>query len=171
MSEKEEWVTIDGWRGAYEVSSLGRVRSVSRLVSNGTGHRLLLERTIRQAPDQTGRLFVALYASSQRTLKPVHVLVAEAFHGARPDGKVCRHLNGNELDNRATNLKWGTPSENAHDQVAHGVHFQARKTHCPQGHEYSEGNTIVTKSNRRRCRACNKAECRRRRETRRDADE
>jgi len=46
----------------------------------------------------------------------VHDLILRAFHGARPHGLVCRHLNGNKFDNRAGNLRWGTYEENGNDR-------------------------------------------------------
>ena len=49
----------------------------------------------------------------------VHVLVLEAFMGLRP-GLKCRHLNGDPLDNRLANLRWGTQAENCADTVRHG---------------------------------------------------
>ena len=51
----------------------------------------------------------------------VHTLVLNAFVGERPQGMVCRHLNGNPLDNRLCNLKWGTPQENTQDSIRHGT--------------------------------------------------
>lgn len=44
----------------------------------------------------------------------VHILVAEAFLGPRPGGmEECRHLDGDKLNNRADNLRWGTRPGNA----------------------------------------------------------
>lgn len=53
--------------------------------------------------------------------EPVHKLVLETFVGIRPNGMVCRHLNGNSLDNRLLNLCWGTPQENVRDSMKHGT--------------------------------------------------
>lgn len=53
--------------------------------------------------------------------EPVHKLVLEVFVGERPEGMVCRHLNGNPLDNRLLNLCWGTPKQNAQDSIRHGT--------------------------------------------------
>ncbi|TDL05607.1 hypothetical protein EUA05_17955 [Mycobacterium paragordonae] len=51
----------------------------------------------------------------------VHTLVCTAFHGPRPDGMECRHLNDVKADNRAENLCWGTMSENHEDAVRNGL--------------------------------------------------
>lgn len=56
-----------------------------------------------------------------RHKEPVHKLVLCAFVGPRGDGLVCRHLNGNALDNRLENLCWGTVKENAQDAIRHGT--------------------------------------------------
>ena len=53
--------------------------------------------------------------------EPVHKLVLETFVGDRPEGMVCRHINGNSLDNRLHNLCWGTPQQNAQDSIRHGT--------------------------------------------------
>ena len=54
-------------------------------------------------------------------VEPVHKLILEAYVGRRPKGYVCRHLNGDALDNEPTNLCWGTPKENAQDAMRHGT--------------------------------------------------
>jgi Trp operon repressor len=59
--------------------------------------------------------------TGKRAKASVHVLVCEAFHGPRPEGMVVRHRNGNNQDNRADNLCWGTPAENYADRDAHGT--------------------------------------------------
>ena len=51
----------------------------------------------------------------------VHTLILNTFVGERPKGMLCRHLNGNPLDNRLCNLKWGTPQENVQDSIRHGT--------------------------------------------------
>src|SRR5262249_12949164 len=67
-----------------------------------------------------------------------------------------RHLNGIRTDNRPENLAWGTKSENMQDAVRHGTHLETRKTHCPEGHEYTPENTIMGGRNRksRGCKKC-----------------
>lgn len=71
----------------------------------------------------------------------MHVLVAAAWLGPRPDGLVIRHLDGNSRNNDVRNLAYGTPAENVRDTVRHGTHPEASKTHCYRGHEFTEDNT------------------------------
>lgn len=51
----------------------------------------------------------------------VHRLVLEAAVGPCPQGMEARHLNGDREDNRASNLAWGTPQQNAEDKRRHGT--------------------------------------------------
>jgi hypothetical protein len=59
----------------------------------------------------------------------VHRLVLCSFVGPRPVGMVCRHLNGNQKDNRLENLAWGTIAENNRDRVKHGTIPRAERHH------------------------------------------
>ena len=51
----------------------------------------------------------------------VHTAVLLAFVSSKPQGMECRHLNGNCLDNRLSNLCWGTHQENMQDEIRHGT--------------------------------------------------
>lgn len=82
---------------AYLVSDAGRVRRIA-------GGILKPQRNTR------GYLKVHLGRGRQRL---VHALVAEAFHGPRPLGHDCDHLNFDRHDNRAGNLRWLRSTENA----------------------------------------------------------
>ena len=61
-------------------------------------------------------------------------------------------------------LFWGTQSDNMRDAAAKGrLHntFQTAKTHCPQGHEYTEENTFLGSKGERACRICSREYSRR----------
>lgn len=102
---EETWIDIEGY--PYQVSSLGRVRR-----NNGN----TLKTRIHQ-----GYEVVNLSKHNRKRTFSVHCLVATAFHGSRPQGKQARHLDGNSLNNRETNLVWGTCLENARDKILHGT--------------------------------------------------
>lgn len=138
----EQWRQVPGVSPAYEVSDLGRVRSLKRYA--GTNLRVLATPL-----DSRGRPSVCIDRKARR----VHQLVALAFLGPRPEGMEVRHLDGDMTNNRLSNLAYGTHAENIADQVRHGTHHMATRTHCPKGHEYTPENTLTWKSSRT-CREC-----------------
>lgn len=71
-------------------------------------------------------------------------------------------MDGDRLNPALANLAYGTASENARDMRRHGTDPNLRKTHCPQGHEYTPENTYVTpkRPNARYCRTCHAAHSR-----------
>lgn len=134
----EEWRPIVGWPG-YLVSDQGRVISMKRKSP----------RVLHSFPDRRGGYpVVSLSTGGACRNAKVHVLVAAAFIGPRPEGMDIRHLDGDVTNNRPSNLRYGTRSENMRDALRHGTHAQARKTHCPSGHPYSPENTRVVKGGR-----------------------
>ena len=97
----------------------------------------------------------------------VHALVTTAFHGQKPSpSHVVCHWDGERLNNAASNLRWGTLSDNLHDAVRHGTHAMSIKTHCAQGHQFSAENTYMY-GNKRQCRPCSRI--RRRKPARQEA--
>lgn len=64
---------------------------------------------------------LGLLVNGHRKTFAVHVMVAETWHGPRPLGMQAAHGNGNPSDNRAVNLRWATPTENAADKILHGT--------------------------------------------------
>jgi hypothetical protein len=90
----------------------------------------------------------------------VHRLIALTFLGPRPSGQEVRHLDGDALNAAASNLAYGTRSENNLDKRSHGTDHNASKTHCPKGHPYAGHNllTIPSRPAARYCRTCNVAQ-------------
>lgn len=151
----ERWRPVVDWEGLYEVSDQGQVRSLDRVVVRSNGRTQPIHgRVLRSGANAKGYLYLNLKDGPRRKTAPVHRLVAEAWHGPCPEDLQCRHLDGNKLNNNPSNLKWGTPSENIYDRVAHGTDRNARKTHCPAGHEYTEENTYWHPRCGRKCRTC-----------------
>lgn len=114
--------TIEIWKPIpdhypYEASNLGNIR-------NGK-----TEKTIK--PVLTGckrKQYLAVYAGGGRksTKKKVHILVLKAFMGHSADGYCALHRNDDQFDNRIENLYWGTPKDNAQDQIRLGNFFYSR---------------------------------------------
>lgn len=149
----EEWRVIPSFPD-YEASSLGRIKSHRR-----GGPKILKGRVNRFGYWQVNVINPDKVAKT----RPVHSLVAEAFHGPRPEGLDVRHLNGISTDCRPENLEYATTSQNMYDKVLHGTHMWANKTHCPQNHPYEGDNLYVTPQGGRQCRACRREKAERRR--------
>ena len=122
----EQWRTIPGYEGSYEVSDQGRVRSVDRVVHcaaskhhpNGRIRRFP-GRLLKGDRDKDGYIHVLLHCAPSKERKAVHQLVLEAFVGPCPPGQECRHLDGKRARNALDNLCWGTPAENGQDRADH----------------------------------------------------
>jgi hypothetical protein len=117
----EVWKDIPGHEGEYQVSDMGRVKSMPRrvrLVASGIETtRLVSERILRPGKTASGHVSVALGLGNSRL---VHQLVLEAFVGPRPERHEVLHLNHIPSDNRLVNLKYGTRSENLRMDYAAG---------------------------------------------------
>jgi hypothetical protein len=153
--DPEEWRPVVGYEGAYEVSNQGRVRSLDRTIIDKRGNSKRLQGKVMKPYVSADRYHeVHLQESGRRELVRLHTLVLEAFVGPRPDLAAACHNDGDGGNNRLSNLRWDSYSENNLDLVRHGVHWQARKTHCKHGHEFSPGNTITNECGQRRCKTC-----------------
>ena len=155
------WRSVVGYEGIYEVSDSGEVRSLPRTHVTRSGIQRHVSGRMLRPGVARGYKLVSLYRENVGQTRTIHRLVMAAFVGPLPEGMATRHLNGNALDNHLSNLAYGTFSENESDSIAHGTHFQASKTHCKQGHEFTPENTIKTDT-QRRCRACTSEWARRR---------
>ena len=117
----EEWKDVPGFDGRYQVSDLGRVRSVDRPVRctscRGEEVRIARGRVLRPCSVPTGHLRVPL---GRGALRSVHALVAEAFIGPRPPGCDVAHLDGNPRNNVPSNLGYATRTENNRHVALHG---------------------------------------------------
>lgn len=164
---KENWKPVVGYEELYEVSDQGRVRSLDREVrveyQHGPVVKKLKGREIKPSANKSGHLQVCLCREGQRVMRQVHRLVLEAFRGSCPPGHECCHWDDDPTNNRLDNLRWGTKSENELDKVRNGNNHHARKTHCPQGHEYTPENTyaLPSRPTARYCRECHRAKQRR----------
>ena len=109
----EIWKDIKGYEGYYQVSNLGRIRSLDRW---GKGIKKFYKgKIISQSKHPTGYMMVSLCKdASARTFK-VHRLIAEAFI-PNPENKPCiDHINTIRDDNRIENLRWCTHKENVNN--------------------------------------------------------
>lgn len=146
----EAWAFIPGYEGAYQASSLGRVRSVNRTIIRGGRPVRLRGVLLAQTTGNKGYKQVNL---ANGTTRRVHRLVAAAFLGSQ-DALQVRHLDGDPANNRLENLAYGTNAVNQQDSVRHGTHFLARQSECVNGHSLSGANLHVNPRGERVCRTC-----------------
>lgn len=106
----------------YEVSSLGRVRSVTReLLGRWGSTRTVPGRLKALAASSNGYLFFGLSDKSSQKPCYVHKAVLLTFVGDPKPGQEACHNNGDKADNRLENLRWDTRSKNALDKIGHGT--------------------------------------------------
>jgi hypothetical protein len=130
----EEWRDVPRWEGFYQASSLGRIRSVRRVVEFKMRGRLTTQifpsRLIAAAVNAEGYRVCVFARSGKNENIQFSVAVCAAFNGARPSGMVAAHNNGDRLDDRAENLRWATPRENSADMIRHGNVARGEASHA-----------------------------------------
>ena len=117
----EEWRAVVG-HPRYEVSSLGRVRSLDMMVQNKPGRRRFLKpgRILSPCRLRNGYILVTMAMDGVLTRKPVHHLVLCAFVRPPERGEECDHKDFNPSNNRLDNLRWMTHLENVQHSNAAG---------------------------------------------------
>lgn len=126
---QEEWRPVVGYDGLYEVSSLGRVRSLNRTITYpsrwGTQSSRLAKGTLLKPKRIKDNYLSVCLGDGSGSVYYAHVahLVAAAFIGPRPSGQQVCHNDGNNQNNTVVNLRYDTPSGNCADRRRHGTHL------------------------------------------------
>lgn len=121
--DEEIWKPIRGLEGHYEVSNLGRIRSLDRDVPMRGGLWNIKGRIMKQRRHgRTGYMMIAIRLIGKTLL--VHRLVAKAFVPNPYHKPTVNHINGIKSDNRAINLEWCSYKEN--NQHAYDIGIKAR---------------------------------------------
>lgn len=159
----EEWRDIPGYEGFYMASSLGRIKSVYRIVDNGRNtFRPVKEKILIGIPTAYGYFTCNLYKNSNRKTKAIHQLVAAAFleHKIDKHNFVVNHIDGNGKNNNLSNLELRTNRENCtvcyrknQDSVTSGFigvcwdeyigRWNARITYNGKGHHLGSFNSEI----------------------------
>lgn len=138
----EEWKSVQGFEGLYEVSNMGRVKALEKTWVSGVNGCI-----VRSKPEHImagglmrGYQVVTFNKNGKQSTPKVHKLVATAFIiNDRPlERTQINHKNGIKTDNRQANLEWVTPQENSIHSIVTGLqvprrrgqHSQAKRIKC-----------------------------------------
>jgi hypothetical protein len=135
---QEIWKDIPGLEGLYQASTLGRIRSLDRIIIRGASrtrgpHKAKMKgRIISPVSRKDEYLVVPL--GKRLPCKRVHQLIAEVFIPNPEKKQMINHINGNRKDNRIENLEWCTNQENqihARDTLgSFDIVHNSRKIRC-----------------------------------------
>ena len=129
----EEWRSVVGWEGTYEVSSLGQVRSIPRTIVTKSGVKAHLEgRYLSLKPNERGYVMVSLSRDGRGTTTQVHRIVANAFIPNVNGLQEIDHVNGVRNDNRVSNLRWSSRIDNCKNRVFDGCRQTVEPYIAPQ---------------------------------------
>lgn len=125
---EEIWKDIKEYEGLYQVSNLGRIRSLDRYRKTGISGYIQRGRILIGSKRGPGYLGVSLTKKDVKKSVLIHRIVAETFI-PNPDGKKeVNHKNGIKTDNRVMNLEWSTRKENEKHSYVAGLSRARRGT-------------------------------------------
>ena len=125
---EEIWRDIPNYEGLYQVSNLGRIKSLPKIINNGRSYGKIMvsnEKIMKPRYDKDGYLRIGITKNKKQKIICVHRLVAFAFIPNPQNKKQINHINGIKDDNKLENLEWVTNSENQ----LHSIYKLGNKPH------------------------------------------
>lgn len=160
--ENEIWIDVLGFDGLYEVSNLGRVKSLGRWVSNGKSERWVKEKILRQAKQKKdNRLSVMLSQNNIAKSYQISTIVYYSFNPDKMNDNLrdeVYHKNKIQDDNRLVNLGYNKKQGTSYKisiKLGNVKHLEkARKA----VHKYTKETAIIKNGivTHRKCKKCNK---------------
>ena len=120
--EEEIWKAIEGYEGIYEVSNIGRLKSLDKIRNHPhTGPSFHPGKILSRKSSNNTYTKINLFKEGISKSFPIHRLVANAFVPNSFNKPFVNHINGIKNDNRAINLEWATQSENIQHAFDNGL--------------------------------------------------
>lgn len=133
--KKEIWKDIEEYKGLYQVSNLGKIKSLARNTKNQYSYQ---ERLLKEILDKDGYCVINLHNGCKVKTHKVHRLVANAFLGKKENLEV-NHKDGNKKNNCVENLEWCTSQENT-------IHAFNKKLFIPKcGKDCKNSKAVIIK--------------------------
>lgn len=129
LSTVEIWKDIKGFEGFYQVSNLGRIRSLARKSKGRWGQKIFNGIVLQPVVSDRGYIKARLYKSGKGITIRVHRVVAEAFVPNPHNYAEVNHKNEIKTDNRSENLEWSDRKHNC--QYGTRTKRQSEKLSCP----------------------------------------
>lgn len=108
----EIWKDLPGSEGTYQVSNLGRIKSLEREVRRGQNIIMRLPEKVLSTRKHVGYENITLRIDGKTKVCSVHRLVAKTFLQNPNNYKAVNHIDGNKLNNNLSNLEWCSYSQN-----------------------------------------------------------
>lgn len=108
----EQWKDIKGYEEKYQISNLGRVKSLKRTQSNNGGKQQVNEKIKSTRIKNSGYEITDLYKDRKQKTFMIHRLVAQAFIPNPNNKEQVNYIDGNKSNNCVDNLEWTIQSEN-----------------------------------------------------------
>ena len=130
--DDEIWKDIEGYEGYYQISNLGRVKSLERDIVKRDGTIFQCDEKIKiNVHDRNGYQLVKLNKNGSETMKKVHRLVAQAFIPNPDNLQQVNHIDEVKSNNRVDNLEWCDSKYN-NNYGTKNQRISAAKTGNPQ---------------------------------------
>ena len=117
VMEKEIWRDVVGFEGLYQISNLGRIKSLPRLTNFGNRKKHIKEMFLSVAKGKRGYLVVVLTKQGRHYTRPIHRMIAEAFIPNPENYPYIDHIDTNKHNNAIFNLRWCTAKGNSNNPL------------------------------------------------------